>query len=101
LAKKEFIYELNSEFDKTYKHFFKVLSQSLMNYETVFIITKDLFYCIEIENENIPSFIVNNNNSVIETMIIKDLCYKPIIDPNIVSHVMVINITFIMTSIME
>ncbi len=42
------------------------------------IITKDLFYCIEIEK--IPSFIVNNNNSVIETIIINDLCYKQIID---------------------
>jgi hypothetical protein len=40
----------------------------------------DLFYCIPIENENIPSFIINDENSVIEEMIIKDLCYKQIND---------------------
>ncbi len=32
------------------------------------IITKeDLFYCINNNNENIPSFIINNDNSLIET----------------------------------
>jgi hypothetical protein len=34
-------------------------------------------------NENIPSFLIHNDNSVIESMIIKDLCYKQIIDINI------------------
>jgi hypothetical protein len=38
------------------------------------IITKeDLFYCIDIMNENIPSFIINDDNSVIKSTIIKDL----------------------------
>jgi hypothetical protein len=45
------------------------------------IVTKDdLFYCIVIENENIPSFIINDDNSVIEEMIIQDLSYKQIND---------------------
>ncbi len=72
---------------------------SLINKEILTIITKeDSFYCIDIENKNISSFNINNVNSVIESMIIKDLCYKQINDikiigPVIVSHVM--NITFI------
>ncbi len=48
---------------------------------TLIIITKeDLFYCIHTNNENIPSFIINDDNSVIQSMIIKDLCYKQIND---------------------
>jgi hypothetical protein len=39
--------------------------------QILFIITKEnLFYCIDIENENIPSFIINDDNSVIDSMII-------------------------------
>jgi hypothetical protein len=49
--------------------------------ENLIIITKeDLFYCIDINDENILSLIINDNNSVIESMIIKDLCYKQIND---------------------
>jgi hypothetical protein len=48
----------------------------------IIITNEDLFYCIDIENENIPSFIINNDKSVIESMIIKDLCYKQINDLN-------------------
>jgi WD40 repeat protein len=45
------------------------------------IVTKeDLFYCIDIDNENIPSFIINDDKSVIEDMIIQDLCHKQIND---------------------
>jgi hypothetical protein len=46
---------------------------------------KDLFYCIDIKmyNKNIPYFIIKDDNSVIESMIIKDLCHKQIIDINI------------------
>jgi hypothetical protein len=48
------------------------------------IVSKDdLFYCIDINNENIPFFIINNDNAVIESMIIKDLCYKQINDLNV------------------
>ncbi len=54
---------------------------SLINEEILIIITKeDLFYCIDICNENILSFIINNDNAVIESMIVKDLCYKQIND---------------------
>jgi hypothetical protein len=45
------------------------------------IVTKDdLFYCIDIDNENIPSFIINDDNSIIDNMIINDLCRKQIND---------------------
>jgi serine/threonine protein kinase len=45
------------------------------------IITKeDLFYCIDIWDENIASFILNDDNSVIQSMIVKGLCYKRIND---------------------
>jgi hypothetical protein len=48
------------------------------------ILTKeDKFYCIDISNEKIPSFIINDDNSVIDEMIITDLCYKQINDLHI------------------
>jgi hypothetical protein len=31
-----------------------------------------MFYCIDTKNENAPSFIINDDNSVIESMIIKE-----------------------------
>jgi hypothetical protein len=72
----------------------------------IIVIKEDVFYHIDFENENIPAFIINDDNSVIESMIIKDLCCKQIDDIkinfglNIVSRVM--NITFIvMTPKME
>jgi hypothetical protein len=70
--------ETNKElFDKLNDHFKDNIRMKLINYETVIIITKeDLFYCIDINNEKIPYFIINDENSVIESMIIKDLCYK-------------------------
>jgi hypothetical protein len=61
-----------------------------------------MFYCININDKNISSFIINNENSVIESMIFKDLCYKKvnklnilydfILFSNIFSHVMIVNI---------
>jgi hypothetical protein len=60
-----------------FNDYFKNIRISLIFGRILFIITKeDLFYCIDIQNENIPSFIINNDNSVIESMIIKNLCYK-------------------------
>ncbi len=54
---------------------------SLICCDILIIITKeDKFYCIHINNENISSFIMNNDNSVIEQTVIKDLCYKQIND---------------------
>jgi hypothetical protein len=81
--------ELNSNkvlFNKLNEYFKHNMKMSLINRETLvlnilIIITKeDEFYCIDIDNDNIPSFIINDDNSVIENMIIKDLCHKQIND---------------------
>jgi hypothetical protein len=84
--------ELNSNkllFNKLSDYFKQNIRISLIICKGVFfgsdkiliVITKeDLFYCIHINNENIPSFIINDDNSVIESMIIKGLCYKQIND---------------------
>jgi hypothetical protein len=72
-------------FNKLNNYFKHNIRISLIDREfLLFIITKeDLFYCIDIDNEIILSFIINDENSVIESMIIKDLCYKQITDLNI------------------
>ena len=67
-----------------------------------------MFHFIDFENENIPSFIINDDKLIIESMKINDLCNKQINDLHkfdrysvtiMFSHVMIINITFIiMTS---
>jgi serine/threonine protein kinase len=76
--------KLNSNkvlFNKLNDYFKNNIRISLINRETLIIITKeDLFYCINIKNENIPSFIINDDNSVIDEMVIQDLCYKQIND---------------------
>ena len=64
------------------KHYFnnniKLWSKSK---DKIFIINKsDVFYQIDIYNENISKFIESNDNSIIESMIAKDLCNKNIID---------------------
>jgi alpha-tubulin suppressor-like RCC1 family protein len=47
----------------------------------VFIITKsDIFYEINIKDESIPSFILSNDNSILDKFIVKELCHKNIID---------------------
>jgi hypothetical protein len=64
--------------------YFKDIRMSLIYNNILIILTKeDKFYCIDIKNENIPSFIINDVNSVIDSMIIKDLCYKQINDLHI------------------
>jgi alpha-tubulin suppressor-like RCC1 family protein len=76
--------ELNANkvlFNKLNDYFNDNIRISLIDEEILVIITKeDLFYCIDINDENISSFIIKNDNSVIESMIIKDLCYKQIND---------------------
>jgi hypothetical protein len=68
-------------FNKLNEFFKDNIRMSLICEGILIIVTKeDLFYCIDIENENIPSFIINDDNSVIEEMIIKDLCHKQIND---------------------
>jgi hypothetical protein len=71
-------------FNKLNDYFKHNIRISLKYREILIIITKeDKFYCIDIKNENIPSFIINDVNSVIDSMIIKDLCYKQINDLHI------------------
>jgi hypothetical protein len=68
-------------FNKLNDYFKDNIRISLIYREILIIITKqDLFYCIDIENENIPSIIINDDNSGIDSMVIKDLCYKQIND---------------------
>jgi hypothetical protein len=76
-ANKVLYNKLNNYFKDNIKLSFK------MRRNLIIITEEDLFYCIDIYNENIPSFIINNDNSVIESMVIKDLCFKQIIDINI------------------
>jgi hypothetical protein len=71
-------------YNKLNDYFKDNIKLSNICYWNLFIITKDdIFYYIDIYNDNIPSFIINNDNSVMDSMIIKDLCYKQIIDINI------------------
>ncbi len=59
-------------FNKLNDYFKDNIRISLINDEILIIITKeDLFYCIDIKNENIRSFIINDDNSV-DLMIIED-----------------------------
>jgi hypothetical protein len=74
----------NVLFNKLNDYFKHNIRMSLINefYVTILIIItkEDLFYCIHIQNENIASFLINDDNSVIDQMIVKDLCNKQIID---------------------
>lgn len=68
-------------FNKLNNYFDKNIRLSFNTFRSIFIITKeDLFYRIDINSENIPHFILDNDSSIIESMIVKDLCYKQIID---------------------
>jgi hypothetical protein len=55
-------------FNKLNDYFKDNIRISLIYSQILIIVTKDLFYCININNENIPSFIINDDNSVIESM---------------------------------
>ncbi len=70
-------------FNKLNDYFKHNIRLSLI-FREIFIITeKDLFYCIDFENENIPSFIINDDKLIIESMKINDLCNKQINDLHI------------------
>jgi alpha-tubulin suppressor-like RCC1 family protein len=71
----------------------KVLSNKLKDYfndniklslkteNKLFIVTKnDIFYEIDIYDENVHLFISNNDNSLIERTIVEELCHKEIND---------------------
>jgi hypothetical protein len=68
-------------FNKLNQYFTDKIRLSLKRFNTLIIVTKDdLFYCIDIENDNIPSFIVNDHKQVIEGTIVHHLCHKQIND---------------------
>jgi alpha-tubulin suppressor-like RCC1 family protein len=72
----------NNMLSNKLKHYFnndiKLWSKSK---DKIFTINKsDVFYQIDIFNENISKFIENNEKSIIESMIVEDLCNKNIID---------------------
>jgi hypothetical protein len=67
-------------YNKLNEYFKNNIKLSIIGSNHLIIITKeDLFYCINIYNENIPSFIINNDH-VIDLMIVQDLCFEQIID---------------------
>ncbi len=54
---------------------------SLIAKTRIFIVTKnDLFYEIDTFEDKIPSFVLDNDNSVIDSMIVNELCNKEIVD---------------------
>jgi alpha-tubulin suppressor-like RCC1 family protein len=66
--------KLKNYFESNIKFFLKYLNK-------LFIITKsDIFYEIIINDETIPSFILSNDKSILDKMIVKELCHKNIID---------------------
>jgi hypothetical protein len=75
--------QLNSNkvlFSKLNDYFKDNIRISLKCESILIIVTnEDLFYCIDIDNDNVPSFIINNDNCV-ELMIVQDLCHKQIND---------------------
>jgi alpha-tubulin suppressor-like RCC1 family protein len=72
----------NNMLSNKLKHYFNNdFKLWLKSSDKIFIINKsDVFYQIDIYNENISKFIESNQNSIIESMIAKDLCNKNIID---------------------
>jgi hypothetical protein len=47
----------------------------------VFIVTKeDIFYELDIYDENVRLFLLSDNNLILQKFIVKELCYKEIID---------------------
>lgn len=79
--------ELNLKFDnkvvfnKLNEYFRNNIKISLKTFNKVFILTKeDKFYEINIYDQNFLSFVLWNENSVIESMIVEDLSFKNIVD---------------------
>jgi alpha-tubulin suppressor-like RCC1 family protein len=78
---------LNLEFDnkvlfnKLNKFFKKQIRYSLKTPNKLFIITEeDIFYEINIYDENFPSFVIYDHDSVIKSMIVKELSKQNIIN---------------------
>jgi serine/threonine protein kinase len=68
-------------FNKLNIYFYDNIRLSLKTPNKIFIITKkDIFYEINIYDENLPSFVISNDDSIIKSMVIKELSGKNIID---------------------
>ncbi len=75
-----FLNKLNEYFSENIRLTFKIF-ESFQTDIKLYIITKiDLFYEIDLKNKNVPSFIINNDYSVIDSMIVHDLYDKQIVD---------------------
>jgi alpha-tubulin suppressor-like RCC1 family protein len=72
----------NVLFNKLKDHFREDnIEFSLKTSNRVFIVTKrDLFYEIDIYDDRIPSFVLNNDNSIIDSMLVNELCDKRFIE---------------------
>jgi hypothetical protein len=67
--------------NKIKDYFMNNINLFLFDGNKIFIITKnDIFYKINIWDEIIPKFILSNDNSILDEMIVKELCHKNIID---------------------
>lgn len=63
-------------YNKLINHFKNNIKLSFKINILIFIMTKDdIFYSINIKSEKIPDFIINDDKSTIETMIVKELCF--------------------------
>jgi ABC-type molybdenum transport system ATPase subunit/photorepair protein PhrA len=62
------------------KVYFKNNIKLFLKIEKLFIIKSDVFHQIDIYNEDFSKFTQSNDNSIIESMIVKELHHKNIID---------------------
>jgi hypothetical protein len=74
----------NKQLYKKLKNYFgKNIKFSLKTEEKLLVVTKnDIFYQINIYDENIDMFVSKNDKTIIDNMIVKELCSKKIIDLN-------------------
>jgi alpha-tubulin suppressor-like RCC1 family protein len=74
----------NNAFSNKLKVYFKDnIKLTLKTPKKLFIITKDdIFYEIFIYEQKIPSYVLSGDQSILDSMIVKELCYKRIIDLN-------------------
>jgi hypothetical protein len=76
-----FFNKLNEDFEGNILLSFKTQDENSETDIYVFLITReDLLYCIDLKDCNIPSFVLNNEQSVIESMFVKELSNKSIND---------------------
>jgi hypothetical protein len=75
--------ENNILFSKLKEYFKDKISLSLKVCKKLFIVTKDdEFYEIDVSDSKIASFALKNDNKVIKSFIVEELCFKNVIDLN-------------------